>query len=301
MIVKIPKKLSIVIPSNKHDSRILEVISELASQENLEDCELLVNLDGPAGRYEESIRSLGISRVAIFHESGSLAEVLNYLVEESGSDLIARADDDDIYFPGRIKTQIDFMTYRKDLGVSGSAMYIKVDGAIRGIKYYPEWHDSVAISFLFNCHGIAHPVAIFRKSQLGSLRYRNQPAEDMDLWVRLVTKGVKFSNINVPLFIYNAPKYSEMRRREMAHSVRLSVSHMLQHYFNFPSDHVTELINVLFDQSTPLSLTVNQEEVLRKLLAGDFFKGDAGYRLLLGTAEKYNLRLHKHLQALLKA
>ncbi len=288
-----------ILPSNKSQSRIHSVLNELSTGLALGTFEFLINLDGPAQVYEHSIRSLNIGSVKIFRESGPLSEVLNHLIDESDSELIARADDDDIYLPGRLKTQIDFMDHRKEVGVCGSAMYLQQDHGIRGVKYYPEYHDAVATSFLFNCHGIAHPVVTIRRNQLSKLRYRNCAAEDMDLWVRMIAAGVYFSNINIPLFVYSMPHYSIIRASEMAASVLGSVEYLMEKYFMCQPSLVHALAPVFFDQSTPKELSLVQREFLASFLNAPFFNGNAGRNLFISSAKRYNSRLFGQLTELI--
>ncbi len=292
------RRVSIIIPSNKSHSRLSSVISELASQIQNSDCSFLVNLDGAATEQESSIHALGLDSVKVFYEHASLSQVLNFLIEEANTDLIVRADDDDVYLPNRLRSQIDYMEARKDVGVLGSAMYLQLDGVVRGIKYYPEYHDSVATSFLFNCHGIAHPVAVIRKSALGKLRYRDCAAEDMDLWVRLISEGVLFSNLNIPLFIYNLPRYSDSRLRELARSVKQSIGCLLAHYHISDQDLTAELTSLLFDQTTPSKLSPIQTQVLSEFVNGPYFGSTAGRRLLTSCALRYNRRFYTHLVSL---
>lgn len=292
------KRFSVIIPSNKSSSRIAEVISELAIQIKQADCYFLVNLDGTANEQEDSILALGFDSVKIFYNRGSLSQVLNFLIEEADTDLIVRADDDDVYLPGRLRAQIDYMEARKEVGVLGSAMYLGLAGVVRGIKYYPEYHDSVVTSFLFNCHGIAHPSAVIRKSSIGKLRYRDCAAEDMDLWVRLISEGVLFSNLNVPLLIYNLPQYSTSRLSELASSVKQSIGHLLAQYYLRDRDLIPELTSVLFDQTTPSKLSSTQSEVLSEFVNGSYFGSTAGRRLLTSCALHYNKRLYNHLTTL---
>jgi hypothetical protein len=298
MLLSRRKRFSVILPSNKASSRIAQVISELGDQVDQEDCNFLVNLDGRAAAQEASIRALGLNSVKIFHEKASLSQILNFLIEEANTDLIVRADDDDIYLPNRLRAQIDYMEARKDVGVLGSAMYLQRDGVVKGVKYYPEYHDLVATSFLFNCHGIAHPVAVIRKSTLGKHRYTDCAAEDMDLWARLISDGVLFSNLNIPLFIYNFPQYSDVRLIDLASSVKRSIGFLLAHYHMHDQYLIPDLTSILFDQTTPLILTPEQTEVLSEFTNGPYFGSTAGRRLLTSCALRYNKRLYAHLVTL---
>ena len=134
-----------------------------------------------------------------------LAGSLNAGINLARGKYIVRFDSDDICTASRLEVQLDFLRSHQDIGVLGSALkIINLDGEVTGIKKYPITHASIEKNCQFQ-NAMAHPTVVIRKDVL----VKNQGydvsfifAEDLELWLRLLNKGIRFANIDEPLVFY---------------------------------------------------------------------------------------------------
>ena len=141
-----------------------------------------------------------------FPGKASLVDQLNWGLEQTQCELVARMDADDWCFPERLAKQLDYMQQQKDIAVLGSQLGV-MDSNDRpiGSRKYPTAPDDVTQT-LRQYNAIAHPSVMYRKQAIldaGGYRYRTYPAnEDYELWCRLAKQGAKLANLDVPLLRY---------------------------------------------------------------------------------------------------
>jgi glycosyltransferase involved in cell wall biosynthesis len=109
--------------------------------------------------------------------------------------LVAIMDADDISLPGRLAAQAEFLRLRPDVVCVGSRiLVIDQDGDPVNLYPLPLTHDEIDDRHvkLGQGGGIMHSAAMMRTSTLRLARgYRSQfePAEDLDLWLRIAELG----------------------------------------------------------------------------------------------------------------
>lgn len=168
------------------------VIDESTRAESAEACREICARD-PRFRYLRPATRIG------------LAASLNFGIQEARAEFIARFDSDDFCLPERFSTQIAHFDRYPETGVLGCAIEIvSEDGEPLATRHYPTDHDEIERQFMTTT-AIAHPTVMMRKALLerfgaydGSFRF----AEDLDLWLRLLGKGVRFSNVTPVLVRY---------------------------------------------------------------------------------------------------
>ncbi len=110
-------------------------------------------------------------------------------------------DGDDICHEDRFKEQLEFLENNLDYILCGS-QYKRIDGQTSFML--PIENDEIK-ALLLRGNQFIHPSVIIRKSVLieNKIRYNKErePAEDYDLWVRLMSYG-KFKNLKEPLISY---------------------------------------------------------------------------------------------------
>lgn len=126
---------------------------------------------------------------------------LNLGIQEAKGVYIARMDGDDISLPERLEKQVNFMQDHPEVAVCGCSYQI-VDS--EQIIAKPVSNEAIKIAMLQES-AIGHPTAMIRTSILheNNLFYdpNFEPAEDYDLWVRLLAYG-KLANLDEVLFSY---------------------------------------------------------------------------------------------------
>ena len=181
---------------------LLENLEHIDSVVFVDDCSTDNSLDIAQtyrDRFDGKLNVIALSKNVGF--SNALNEGLSK-IDESFS-FIARIDPDDVMSSNRIKTQVDFFSENPDVGVVGSNVTYFV-----GQKDINNSHFKGEQSWIYNkysagLHGVIHGSVMFntRNIDRSELWYKQSlvPAEDYDLFSRLIVKGVKFSNLTEPL------------------------------------------------------------------------------------------------------
>jgi hypothetical protein len=117
---------------------------------------------------------------------------LNFGVNSSKYDLVARMDHDDEMFPERLNVQFNEFTIRPELVLlGGSALMVDRTGQELGKVMFPLQDDQLKFLLNFgNC--FAHPTVMFRKSAhylVGGYGNNFPFAEDYDFFARLSSIG----------------------------------------------------------------------------------------------------------------
>jgi glycosyltransferase involved in cell wall biosynthesis len=134
-----------------------------------------------------------------------LAASLNLGIAMARAELIARFDSDDICMPRRLELQVAFLDAHREIDVLGGGLEIfSEDRKEVTFRTYPS--DSRAIEQTFQTTtAIAHPTVMLRKRVLtkhGGYAAEFRFAEDLDLWLRLLNRGVRFANMSEILVRY---------------------------------------------------------------------------------------------------
>ncbi|WP_163407800.1 glycosyltransferase [Flavobacterium ajazii] len=134
-----------------------------------------------------------------------LPKSLNFGISIAKYDIIARFDSDDICFLNRFELQINYMKCNSNIDVLGGAIQIiNNTEEVKAIRLYPVGTNKVRWKMQIDCP-IAHPTVMFKKhlvSNYGGYDESFKYAEDIELWLRWLNNGVRFSNLAVPLIKY---------------------------------------------------------------------------------------------------
>ncbi len=141
-------------------------------------------------------------------EGLGIAISLNLGLNLAKGKYIARMDADDYSYPDRFQKQYDFMEKNPDIVVCGSnrRVYTGMTYVESHVYTSPE---EIRVFALFG-NPVAHPTVMIRREVLDSygLRYCedhvNVLPEDYELWLRMMSLGLKFSNINEVLLDYSS-------------------------------------------------------------------------------------------------
>ena len=277
--------LSVVLPSNKNSEQICKTLFTLVDP-TLDDVEYLIDLDGVDDHIHDRIRSMGIKNLFISNYSGKISHVLNQLIANARGVFIARADDDDLYAPSRLRMQAEYLESRTDIHVVGSAIYLAQDGAIIGKKMYPSSHDEICIAGLFANNIFAHPVVMGRAEFFKENPYKDAPSEDFELWARGIQRGYRYANLEVPLMTYNLGSHSPEAMHGRILATAKTVLWMLNHIFLVEPDMALKLTSIL---STHVHCDIGQQE--QRECLGWFAErlGQLGYgnRILRDVTQRY--------------
>jgi len=131
---------------------------------------------------------------------------LNEGLKAACGEYIARMDADDIALPDRFALQVDFLRNHPEVVVVGGVVLaIDSDGDPVYPWQFPMTHDEIDADILVaKTGGLIHPTTMIRRRamlEVGGYRPDFEPAEDLDLWLRLAETG-KLVNLPRQLLYY---------------------------------------------------------------------------------------------------
>lgn len=207
-------KISVIMPVYNCEMYIRQAVESILNQ-TFSDFELIIIDDCSTDSTLEIIKSYKDCRINIVEKeqnTGLTNSIIQGVLLAKG-EYIARMDGDDISMPGRFKTQLNFLENNPEIILCGSA--VEIIGK-NFISRYPTTHEMIKIQLCFNA-SFYHPTIMTRRKVLTTNNYDKgfEPAEDYELWTRLVTIG-KLANLDEVLLHYriHENQTSSMRKQE---------------------------------------------------------------------------------------
>jgi glycosyltransferase involved in cell wall biosynthesis len=188
--------VSVLMPVYNAERYVGEAVASVLRQ-SFADFELLVFDDGSSDRSAAVVEETcgGDPRLHLLREShAGLATWLHEGVGRSRGEFIARMDADDVCRPERFALQLDFLRRHPECSaVSGAVLLIDPEGRpIRELKA-PLAHEEIdALLLRGRGDALMHPAVMLRRADLiaaGGYRAEAEPAEDLDLYLRLAERG----------------------------------------------------------------------------------------------------------------
>jgi glycosyltransferase involved in cell wall biosynthesis len=224
-------KVSVIIPVHNAERYVADALQSVLEQ-TLVDFEMIVIDDGSTDGTHDILDRFARrdSRMRLFtRENRGYAATLNEAAELARGEFLARMDADDICMPDRFSRQVDFLQRRPEVGVVGSRV-LQVDP--QGVPVC-DLYTMVSHEEIDRCHmafagsAIAHPTVMMRTKifrEAGAYRTEFEPAEDVDLWLRLAEK-TRLANLPEKLLHYrlHAKSVSHSRRHQQCLNMRRAV------------------------------------------------------------------------------
>tara|TARA_B100001287_G_scaffold79897_1_gene66554 strand:+ start:1768 stop:2451 length:684 start_codon:yes stop_codon:yes gene_type:complete len=197
-------KVSVLMSCYNSQATISKSIESILSQ-SYEDIELLICDDGSIDDTYKTIEeySKADKRISIFKNEKNigLTKSLNFLINKSDGEFIARQDDDDISLEQRIEKQIKVINDLNLDFVTSRAKILGTDKLIPGISF------NLPVSFVMNFKNpFIHGTLLIKKkilNDVGNYDERFYYAQDYKLFSDLVAKGYKYTTIKEPLYRLN--------------------------------------------------------------------------------------------------
>jgi glycosyltransferase involved in cell wall biosynthesis len=140
----------------------------------------------------------------LIEEQKGISNALNKGIRAISTLYIARLDADDEMLSNRIVRQLAFLRQNPDHVLVGSQLqFMNKDGLCNSSSSYPIFSDDVSLALAY-MNPLAHPSVMFRRDaveKVGMYNSKFDGAEDLDLWIRLITVG-KIANLNETLTKY---------------------------------------------------------------------------------------------------
>jgi glycosyltransferase involved in cell wall biosynthesis len=197
--------ISILMPVKNTEKYIYDSVQSILSQ-TYKNFELIIIDDGSTDKTVEIIEGIKGERIKLYkRESKGLIEQLNFGLQEANGEFIARMDADDIAFPDKLQLQIDFLLQNTDIQVVGTNFcFIDENDKILMIKKLPEHHRDIEFMMPIIDSVLHSSILTYKNVLFDSGKYSNEYryAEDIELFLRLISQGYKMYNLQKPLYKY---------------------------------------------------------------------------------------------------
>lgn len=186
--------------------------------QTLDDWELVIARDGVSQEISAVLEKLSDPRVRVIGGDKNLGVGVrhNQITAAARGKYIAKLDGDDIMFPERLATQVEFLQDKPDNAVVGTgALIIDQFNEVRGERTALRPHQKPADTL--SAVPVTHPTAMARTSWFAAHPYDEAliRSQDFGLWISSYN-DTEFFNIDDPLLFYRvtAPmKYNRFARR----------------------------------------------------------------------------------------
>jgi glycosyltransferase involved in cell wall biosynthesis len=195
-------KITVLMPVYNCELYIQEAVDSILKQ-TFTDFEFLIIDDASTDNTVAIIKTYNDPRIQLIQkpQNSGYTNSLNYGLGVAKGEYIARMDGDDVSLPERFAKQVAFLDTNPDVVLCGTLYQII---GTNKICDHPLTHETIKVKLISGCY-IAHPTVMFRKNVFESnkLEYdpKMEPAEDYELWSRLVFLG-EIANIGEVLLHY---------------------------------------------------------------------------------------------------
>lgn len=136
---------------------------------------------------------------------------LNVGIERATGQFIMRIDPDDVMLPERIEAQQTLLASNLcDVVGSNAEIFHSDTGRVLGTTNFPITHEAIGSKIRAGEHGVLHPTVMARAEFFKSQLYvqAHVPAEDYDIFARMLAAGARFANIDRVLTRYRVHQKS---------------------------------------------------------------------------------------------
>lgn len=207
--------ISILI-ANYNNGKYLECCIDSIMKSSILPERIIVVDDGSTDDSVSVLERLSLSNLIIklvkLDKNVGFANALNCGLKFLDTEFVMRLDPDDCIKPNRIELQVNFLINNNKVGVVGSNVYYFQDNLnnIVGESNFEREHSWIEKKYFEGEHGVMHGTTTSRSNLYKCYQYRQEfvPAEDYDIYSRMLRGGVVFENIKEPLSLIRIHKDS---------------------------------------------------------------------------------------------
>lgn len=200
--------ISVIFPAYNCEIFLARAIKSVLEQ-SFTDFEFIIINDGSTDNTEFIILSFPDSKIVYLknEKNKGLIFSLNRGIEIARGKYIVRMDADDICLPQRFEIQKIFLdTHPETAVVASTIRFIDENGETTGFWPLDQEtlnHEQIRrVMLKENC--IAHPSVMGRTEIFKKYKYKDyqKNIEDYDLWLRMLSRGLRIEKIAEPLLLY---------------------------------------------------------------------------------------------------
>lgn len=217
--------ISVVMPVYNGATFILETIDSILCQ-SYKNFEFIIVNDGSTDSTQQIIENCHDKRIVALKLARNMgvSQARNCGIDLSAGKFIAFCDADDLYHSDRLQIQVDFLLSHPSVDVVGSYFTILEDGQELLVKHPITDQEIKERFFTGNC--IGQPSVIGKSAVFKEFKYDSklQASEDYELWTRMATSGIVFTNIPYPLVKYRLhPAQASKSKARLLHITSIDV------------------------------------------------------------------------------
>ena len=258
--------ISVLLPVYNCELYIQEAVDSILNQ-TYTNFELIIIDDCSTDATVSILKTYSDSRVNLIikPENTGYTNSLNYGISIAKGDYIARMDGDDISLPERFEKQVEFLENNVDVVLCGTQY--RIIGSNKTCNH-PLEHDEIKVKLISGCY-IAHPTVMFNKKffKNNNLNYNPEmePAEDYDLWSRVVFLG-KVANLNKVLLNYRVHQNQTsnikfQKQLKITKEIKIAMLEKIYKKQNFIYSNTSNSINELFKNHHYLDELKSKNEI----------------------------------------
>lgn len=192
---------------------------ESVLNQTYKDFELLVGFNGTIDNSKEIVSEFNNDKIRVFDygmDTGK-SKTLNKLIKEAKGEWIAIQDDDDVWLPKKLETQLAVLK-KENYDVIGTRILYcnELEKVIGQPKIFLNHEDIVSQSKKGN-NQVPNTSAVFKKSiaeEVNGWDENLSGIEDYDFWLKLMKKGFIFNNIKKPLVLHRIHNQSNFNTKK---------------------------------------------------------------------------------------
>jgi len=222
-------KISVLLPVYNAATFIGESIQSILDQTE-SDFELLIIDDCSTDDSLQIIEGFEDPRIILRKKkwNSGYTESLNWGIDQARGKYIARMDADDVSLPQRFEKQVLFLEQNQHVAICGTVA--RVEGS--NLRFnYPTEPKAIEAHLLLGS-SLIHPSIMGKTEIFKAYKYdiSKEPAEDYDLFTRLVASGEKLANLDAALLIYRVHKnqISKVQNQKQVSNAQQSMLRMFK-------------------------------------------------------------------------
>lgn len=209
--------VSVLLPIHRESFEIVKnTINSILSQD-YQHIETLILFDGDFESQKPIKTYLNEIRISYYEreKSSGLASCLNFLISKCNSDFLARIDADDIMTKDRISKQVQYLEKHKNIDLIGSPAYI-INNSGELLGYKKVKCDLISLEDMLKNTEIIHPSVMVRRSFFNKYGHYDESlkySQDLELWLKAISSGAQFINLDRPLLLLRQDENLVKRRK----------------------------------------------------------------------------------------
>ncbi len=211
--------LTIIMATKNEDILYLQQCLDSISSQSFQDYNFNIIIDSDDDSNIDYLKGIcnQNDKIKLLNNSKNpgVASSRNFGIMNSSSKYIAIIDSDDYYDKDKLALQVGFLEGHQQISLVGSNIFLVNDeNRIIGERLYPEFYNKIKKEFLFKMPIANSSLVVKRKDLLdvGLFDENYNKAEDLELWLRFLSKGKKMHNIQKKLVYYRSPENENLKR-----------------------------------------------------------------------------------------